>query len=72
MTRTDPELETSAARKDTCAANGASELGGKPMKAIIGLAVLIAVSMLLYEVNHGRSDTGPPQTIAQRPQAPAH
>lgn len=67
------ELEPPQVRNDTSATDSSSVFQEKPAKAIIGLGVLMVLSLLLYEINHVRSDgigAAPPQTMAQQLHAP--
>lgn len=67
------ELEPPPIRNDTSTTDSTSVFQEKPTKAIIGLGMLIVLSLLLYEVNHLRSEgigATPPQTMAQQLHTP--
>jgi len=71
MNLSNRELEAPPVLNDPSAAHGGSALHEKPVKAVIGLGVMIALSLLLYEINHSRPDDGPPRTMAQRLHMPS-
>lgn len=69
MNRSNHKMESLPVRNEADRPHSVFE--EKPTKAIIGLGVLIVLSLLLYEVNHSRSDSGSQQKVVQRLHTPS-
>lgn len=66
MNWSDRELEAPPAQSDPGMAPNENAFEEKPTKAIIGLGVLIALSLVLYQVNTSQSVNNGSQTMAHR------
>lgn len=71
MNFSESEFETPPAQRDPSVAHNGNVFQEKPVKAIIGLGMLIAISLLLHEVNQFHADLGSPHTMAHRPHMPS-